>query len=308
LYHSISNGLYLKHLFFFFVFRRKSTQNAGTSRNVRKPYQQEESDDKLPDNVLYVPAEEFDITDGYNSAAKVDTTRSTNKRLRMEGIYSTVDVDTRKSSKERLIVDGNYSTVDDDMPKSSNEGLSVEGKNSTVDEDIRKSSNKRLSMEGNYSTVDVDTPRSSNERLSIEGNYSPVDNDTVKSSNKRLSPDGNYSTVELVEHLDTNSSYLENSERRQTKGKVKPTIKPKPTSSCINNEENCSSDQNIKHITPTNGSDNVYAMLIKVVKLFLQLIGVKGKEDVNPIKPMLLWTKHGNINPVRMKQIKRSSK
>jgi hypothetical protein len=58
------------------------------------------------------------------------------------------------------------------------------------------------------------------------------------SASTRLSPDGNYSTVELAEHLDTNSSYREHSERRQTKEKVKPTIKPKPKSSCINSEEN----------------------------------------------------------------------
>ena len=236
----MSNELCLKLLFFFFVFRRKSTQNAGTSRNVRKPYQQEKSDDKFSDNV---PVDEFDITGANNSAADVDTTTSTNKRLRMEGMYSTVDVDARKSSNERLIVDGNYSTVYDDMPKSSNEGLSVEGNYSTVDEDIRKSSNKRLSMEGNYITVDVDTPRSPSKRLSIEGNYSPVDKDIAKSSNKRLSPDGNYSTVGLAEHLDTNSSYHEHSERRQTKWKVKPMIKPKPKSSCINSEKNRSSDQ-----------------------------------------------------------------
>jgi hypothetical protein len=40
----------------------------------------------------------------------------------------------------------------------------------------------------------------------------------------------------------------------KTKGKQKPTIKPKPKSSCINNEENRSSYENIKHITPPNGS------------------------------------------------------
>jgi hypothetical protein len=46
----------------------------------------------------------------------------------------------------------------------------------------------------------------------------------------------------LDEHLDTNCSYPENSELEQTKGKQKPTIKPKPKSSCINNEENRSSE------------------------------------------------------------------
>ena len=59
--------------------------------------------------------------------------------------------------------------------------------------------------------------------------------------------DGDYSTVEFDEHLDTNCSYPENSELGQTKGKHKPTIKPKPKSSCINSEANRSLDQNIKH-------------------------------------------------------------
>ena len=221
-----------------FFIRKKSTQKAGTNGNVNNSYQQEESDDKLPDNVLYVPAEEFDITDGK---------------------YSTADVDTARSPKERLSLKGNYSTVDDDTRKSSNERYSMEDKYSTVDVDIRKSTNERLSVEGNYSTVDVDTPRFSNTRLSMEGNYSTVDEDTSNSSKKRLSMDGNYSTVELDEHLDTNCSYPENSELGQTKGKQKPTIKPKPKSSCINSEEHRSSDQNIKHITPPNGSDHVYA-------------------------------------------------
>jgi len=157
----------------------------------------------LPDNVLYVPAGEFDITGGKCSTADVDTARSSNKRLSMEG---------------------NYSTVDDDMPKSSN---------------------KTLSMEGDYSTVDEDMP---------------------KSSNKRLSMDGDCSTVELDEHLDTNCSYPENSELGQTKGKQKPTIKPKPKSSCKNSEANRSLDQNIKHVTPPNGSDNVYAIVDKSSK------------------------------------------
>jgi hypothetical protein len=50
-------------------------------------HQQDESDDKLPDNVLYVPAGEFDITGGKYSIADVDTARSSNKRLSMEGNY-----------------------------------------------------------------------------------------------------------------------------------------------------------------------------------------------------------------------------
>jgi hypothetical protein len=75
--------------------------------------------------------------------------------------------------------------------------------------------------------------------------------------------DGDYSTVELDEHLDTNCSYPENSELEQTKGKQKPTIKPKPKSSCKNSEANRSLDQNIKHVTPPNDSDNVYAVVDK---------------------------------------------
>ena len=202
----------------------------------------------MQDNVLYVPATEFDITGG---------------RLSMEGNYSTVDDDAGKYSNERLSVEGNCSTVDVDTPRFSNTRLSMEGNYSTVDDDARKYSNERLSMEGNYSTVDEDTTNSSNTRLSMEGNYSTVDEDTANSSKKRLSMDGNYSTVELDEHLDTNCSYPENSEPGQTKGKQKPTIKPKPKWSCINSEEHRSSDQNIKHITPTNGSDNVYAIVDK---------------------------------------------
>ena len=181
----------------------------------------------MQDNVLYVPATEFDITGG---------------RLSMEGNYSTVDDDAGKYSNERLSVEGNYSTVDVDTPRFSN---------------------SRLNMEGNYSTVDDDARKYSNTRLSMEGNYSTVDEDTANSSKKRLSMDGNYSTVELDEHLDTNCSYPENSELGQTKGKQKPTIKPKPKSSCINSEEHRSCDQNINRITPTNGSDNVYANVDK---------------------------------------------
>ena len=168
-----------------------------------------------------MPAGEFDITGGKCSTADVDTIRSSNKRLSMEG---------------------NYSTVDEDMPKSSN---------------------KRLSMEGDYSTVDEDTRISLNERLSVEGNYSTVDEDMPKTSKNRISMDGDYSTVELDEHLDTNCSYPENSELGQTKGKQKPTIRPKPKSSCKNSKANRSLDQNIEHVTPPNGSDNVYAIVDK---------------------------------------------
>ena len=119
---------------------------------------------------------------------------------------------------------------------------------------------------GKCSTADVDTARSSNKRLSMEGNYSTVDEDMPKTSKNRISMDGDYSTVELNEHLDTNCSYPENSELGQAKEKQKPTIKPKPKSSCIKSEENRSSDQNIRHITPLNGSDNVYAIVDKSSK------------------------------------------
>ena len=160
----------------------KSTQKAGTNGYVDNSHQQDESDDKFPDNVLYVPVGEFYITDG------------------------------------------------------------------------------------KCSTADVDTARSSNERLSVEGNYSIVDEDMPKTSKYRISIDGDYSTVELDEYLDTNCSYPENSELEQTKGKQKPTIKPKPKSSCKNSEANSSLDQNIKHVTPPNGSDNVYAIVDKSSK------------------------------------------
>ena len=119
---------------------------------------------------------------------------------------------------------------------------------------------------GRCSTADVDTTRSSNKGLSMEGNYSTVDEDVPKTSKTRLSMDGDYSTVELDEHLETNCSYPENSELGQTKGKQKPTIKPKPKSSCKNSEANSSLDQNIKHVTPPNGSDNVYAIVDKSSK------------------------------------------
>jgi hypothetical protein len=161
------------------------------------------------------------------------------------GKCSTADVNTARSSNKRLSMEGNYDTVDDDMPKSSN---------------------KRLSMEGDYSTVDEDTRISLNERLSVEGNYSTVDEDMPKTSTNIISMDGDYSTVELDEHLDTNCSYPENSELGQTKGKQKPTIKPKPKSFFKNSEANRSLDQNIKHVTPPNGSDNVYAIVDKSSK------------------------------------------
>jgi hypothetical protein len=83
-----------------------------------------------------------------------------------------------------------------------------------------------------------------------------------KISNNRLSVDGNYSTVELDEQLEGNCRYPENSEQ----GNLKPTIKPKPTSSCINSEDNRPCDQNIKHITSPNSSDNVYAIVDKSSK------------------------------------------
>ena len=161
------------------------------------------------------------------------------------GKCSTADVDTAGSSNKRLSMKGNYSTVDDDMPKSSN---------------------KRLSLEGDYSTVDEDTRISLNERLSVEGNCSTVDEDMPKTSKNRISMHGYYSIVELDEHLDTNCSYPENSELGQTKGKQKPTINPKPKLSCINSEANRSLDQNIKHVSPPNGSDNVYVIVDKSSK------------------------------------------
>jgi hypothetical protein len=52
--------------------------------------------------LVYVPAGEFDITGGKCSTADVDTARSSNKRLSMEGNYSTVDEDMPKSSIKRL--------------------------------------------------------------------------------------------------------------------------------------------------------------------------------------------------------------
>jgi hypothetical protein len=69
-----------------------------TNGNVNTSYQQDESDDKLQENVLYVPATEFDIT-GENYS-------------RMEGNYSTVDEDMRKSSNEIFSMEDNYKTVE----------------------------------------------------------------------------------------------------------------------------------------------------------------------------------------------------
>jgi hypothetical protein len=100
----------------------------------------------------------------------------------------------------------------------------------------------------------------------MEGNYSTVDEDMPKTSKNRIIIDRDHSTVELDEHLDTNCSYPENSELGQTKGKQKPTIKPKHKSSCKISEANRSLDQNIKHVTPPNGSDNVYAIVDKSSK------------------------------------------
>jgi hypothetical protein len=201
------------------LIRRKSTHKAGINGYVDNSHQQQESDDTLEDNVLYVPAGDFDITGGK---------------------CSTADVDTARSSSKRLSIERNYSAVDEDMPKSST---------------------KRVSMEGDYSTVDEDTRESPNERLSV---------------------DGNYSTVELDENLGRNCSYPDNSDLGKTKGKQKPTIKPKPKSSCKNNEENRSSDQNIKHITPPNGSDNVYAVVDKSSKNVPTANGSKGEGTCQP--------------------------
>ena len=94
--------------------------------------------------------------------------------------------------------------------------------------------------------------------------------------------EGNHSTVELADHLDANSSYPENSERGQTKDKVKPTIKPKPKSSCIKSEDNRSTDQSIKHITPPNDSDNVYAVVDKSSKNVPTTNGGKGEGTCQP--------------------------
>ena len=180
------------------------------------------------------------------------------------------------------ITGGKCSTADVDTARSSNKGLSMEGNYSTVDDDMPKSSNKRLSMEGDYSTVDEDTRISLNERLSVEGNYSTVDEDMPTTSKNRISMDGDYSTVEFDEHLERDCKYPENSELGETKGKQKPTIKPKPTFSCINSEENCSPDQNIRHITPPNGSDNVYAIVDKSSKNVPTTNAGKGEGTCQP--------------------------
>ena len=156
------------------------------------------------------------------------------------------------------------------------------GRCSTADVDTAISSNKRVSMEDNYSTVDEDTRKYPNERLSVEGNYSTVDADMPKSPTNRLSMDENYSSVELDKHWDTNSSYTENSELGQAKRRQKPIIKPKPKSSCINSEENHSSDQNIKHITPPYGSDNLYAVVDKSSKNVPTANGSKGEGICQP--------------------------
>jgi hypothetical protein len=208
-----------------------------------------------------VSAEEFDITDGNYSTADVDTARSSNKIFSMDGNYSTVDVDTPRSANTRLSMEGNYSTVDEDTPQ-----YPI----------------KRLSMEGNYSTVDEDTPKYPNERLSVEGDYSTVDEDTPTISNNIISMDGDYNTVELDEHLERNCRYPESSELGQTKGKQKPTIKPKPKSSCMNSEDNRSSDKNIRHITHPNGSDNVYAIVDKSCKNYPTGNGGKGEVIYQP--------------------------
>jgi hypothetical protein len=60
-----------------------------------------------------VPAGEFYITGGKCSTADVNTARSSNKRLSMEGNYDTVDDDMPKSSNKRLSMEGDYSTVDE---------------------------------------------------------------------------------------------------------------------------------------------------------------------------------------------------
>jgi hypothetical protein len=156
------------------------------------------------------------------------------------------------------------------------------GRCSTADVDTGRTSNKRVSMKDNYSTVDEDTRNSPNERLSVEGIYSTIDEDMPKSSTNILSMDENYSTVELDKHWDTNSRYPENSELGQAKRRQKTTIKPKPKSSCINSEENHSSDQNIKHITPPNGSDNVYAIVDKSSNNVPTANGGKGQVTCRP--------------------------
>ena len=116
----------------------------------------------------------------------------------------------------------------------------------------------------------------------IEGNYSTVDEDIRKSSNEIFSMEDNYETVELVEHMERNCSYPVNSELGQTKGKQTPTIKPTLKSSCINREENRPSDQNIKHISLPNGSDNVYAIADKSNRNVPTSNGGKGERTCQP--------------------------
>ena len=186
------------------------------------------------------------------------------------------------SAGEFDITGGRCSTADVDTGRSSNKRVSMKGNYSTVDEDMSNFSNNRLSMEGDYSTVDEDTRNSPNERLSVEGNYSTVDEDIPKSSTNILSMDENYSTVELDKHWDTNSRYPENSELGQANRTQKTTIKPKPKSSCMNSEENHSSDQNIKHIAPPNGSDNVYAIVDKSSNNVPTANGGKGQVTCRP--------------------------
>jgi hypothetical protein len=65
----------------------------------------------------------IDLLDLTLTKAVVQHTRSSNKRLSIEGNYSTVDVDTTNSSNEKHSMEGKYSTVDDDTRKSSNERL-----------------------------------------------------------------------------------------------------------------------------------------------------------------------------------------
>ena len=120
--------------------------------------------------------------------------------------------------------------------------------------------------------------------------------------------DGNYSTVALDEHLERNCIHPENSELGQTKGKQKPTIKPKPKSSCIKSDDVRSPDQNVKHITPPNGSDNVYAVVDKRSKDVHATNGGKEEGACQPDQTYAVVDKARNVNLVRMKQIKRSSK
>ena len=74
---TFKTSIFLILFFYVFSIRRKSTQKAGTNGNVKKTDQQEEIDDKLPDNVLYVPAGEFDSTGGNYSTTDVDKANST---------------------------------------------------------------------------------------------------------------------------------------------------------------------------------------------------------------------------------------